>query len=88
MFGDNQDDRRTRYLSLNTKGLDRPRDGHRHDDSGGRLVFGIFAALSELERELMSERTKAGLISARARGRNGGCPIKLRPPKFDWPWQR
>jgi DNA invertase Pin-like site-specific DNA recombinase len=37
----------------------------------GKLVFGIFAALSEFERELISERTKAGLASARARGRQG-----------------
>lgn len=37
----------------------------------GKLVFGIFAALAEFERELISERTKAGLESARARGRKG-----------------
>ena len=35
----------------------------------GRLVFGIFAALAEFERELIIERTKAGLQAARARGR-------------------
>jgi DNA invertase Pin-like site-specific DNA recombinase len=40
----------------------------------GKLIFGIFAALAEFERELISERTKAGLASARARGRNGGAP--------------
>lgn len=34
----------------------------------GKLVFGIFAALAEFERDLISERTKAGLESARARG--------------------
>lgn len=38
----------------------------------GKLVFGIFAALAEFERELMSECTKAGLASVRARGRRGG----------------
>lgn len=43
----------------------------------GKLVFGIFAALSEFERELISERTKAGLASARARGRSGGAPYKM-----------
>ncbi|ETW92685.1 MAG: TniR protein [Candidatus Entotheonella factor] len=40
--------------------------------ASGRLVFGIFAALAEFERELIRERTIAGLASARARGRRGG----------------
>jgi DNA invertase Pin-like site-specific DNA recombinase len=40
----------------------------------GKLVFGIFAALAEFEWELISERTVAGLASARARGRKGGPP--------------
>jgi DNA invertase Pin-like site-specific DNA recombinase len=40
----------------------------------GRLIFGIFASLAEFERELIRERTQAGLKSARARGRNGGRP--------------
>ena len=43
----------------------------------GKLVFGIFAALAEFERELIAERTKAGLASARARGRTGGPPFKM-----------
>ena len=47
----------------------------------GKLVFGIFAALAEVERELISERTKAGLASARARGRKGGRPFKMTPAK-------
>lgn len=42
----------------------------------GKLVFGIFAALAEFERELVSERTKVGLASARARGRNGVASTK------------
>ena len=42
--------------------------------SQGRMVFGIFASLAEFERELIRERTQAGLKSARARGRNGGRP--------------
>ena len=44
--------------------------------AAGKLVFGIFAALAEFERELISERTVAGLVSARARGRKGGAPIQ------------
>ena len=49
---------------------------------GGRLVFGIFAALAEFERELIRERTIAGLSSARARGRNGGRPYTMTPAKL------
>ena len=48
----------------------------------GKLVFGIFAALAEFERELVSERTKVGLASARARGRNGGGQYKMTPAKL------
>ena len=40
----------------------------------GRLVFGIFATLAEFERDLIHERTIAGLVAARARGRAGGRP--------------
>lgn len=50
--------------------------------AAGKLVFGIFAALSEFERELISERTQAGLASARARGRKGGRPYKMTPAKL------
>jgi DNA invertase Pin-like site-specific DNA recombinase len=44
---------------------------------GGKLVFHIFGALAEFERNLIRERTQAGLASARARGRMGGRPKKL-----------
>lgn len=44
---------------------------------GGRLVFHVFGALAEFERELIRERTRAGLAAARARGRRGGRPRKL-----------
>lgn len=43
----------------------------------GKLVFHLFAALAEFERNLIRERTQAGLIAARARGRKGGRPRKL-----------
>ena len=49
--------------------------------ASGKLVFGIFAALAEYERELISERTTAGLAAARARGRKGGRPFKMTPAK-------
>lgn len=45
--------------------------------STGKLVFHIFGALSEFERNLIKERTKAGLEAARARGRKGGRPKVL-----------
>ncbi len=48
--------------------------------ANGRLVFGIFASLAEFERELIAERTRAGLVAARARGRLGGRPRKMDLP--------
>ena len=45
--------------------------------ASGKLVFGIFAALAEFERELIRERTQAGLLAARARGRHGGRRFAL-----------
>jgi Site-specific recombinases, DNA invertase Pin homologs len=50
--------------------------------SHGKLVFGIFAALAEFERDLISERTKAGLDAARSRGRKGGAPYKMTTAKL------
>ncbi len=44
---------------------------------GGTLIFNIFASLAQFERDLIRERTKAGLDAARARGRKGGRPAKL-----------
>jgi DNA invertase Pin-like site-specific DNA recombinase len=44
---------------------------------GGKLVFHVFAALAEFERDLIRERTAAGLAAARARGRQGGRPAVL-----------
>jgi DNA invertase Pin-like site-specific DNA recombinase len=50
--------------------------------ASGKLVFGIFAALAEFERELIIERTKAGMAAARARGRSGGRPYKMTAAKL------
>ena len=50
--------------------------------ANGRLMFNFFAALAEFERELIVERTNAGLVAARARGRNGGRPFKMTAAKL------
>lgn len=50
--------------------------------SGGRLIFHIFGALAEFERNLIRERTLAGLRAARARGRKGGRPKTLSATKI------
>lgn len=47
--------------------------------AGGRLIFHVFGAVAQFERDLVSERTKAGLAAARARGKRGGRPAKLKP---------
>ncbi len=49
---------------------------------GGKLIFHVFGALAEFERELIRERTNAGLKAARARGKTGGRPKKLTPEKI------
>ena len=48
---------------------------------GGRLVFHLFGALAEFERDLIRERTNAGLQAARARGRRGGRPLTMTAEK-------
>ena len=50
--------------------------------SGGRLIFHVFGALAEFERNLIQERTRAGLEAARARGRKGGRPKALDSKKI------
>ncbi len=49
--------------------------------SGGKLIFHMFGALAEFERNLIQERTEAGLLAARARGRKGGRPRTLNAKK-------
>ncbi len=50
--------------------------------SGGKLVFHIFSALAEFERDIIRERTRAGLVAARARGRKGGRPRAMDSKKI------
>jgi DNA invertase Pin-like site-specific DNA recombinase len=50
--------------------------------SGGKLIFHVFGALAEFERDLVRERTQAGLRAARARGRKGGRPRSLDATKL------
>jgi DNA invertase Pin-like site-specific DNA recombinase len=45
--------------------------------AGGRLIFTVFSAIAEFEREIICERTRAGLDAARSRGRKGGRPRAL-----------
>jgi DNA invertase Pin-like site-specific DNA recombinase len=49
--------------------------------SGGKLVFHIFGALAEFERDIIRQRTQAGLLAARARGKTGGRPKALNQKK-------
>lgn len=58
-----------------TEGIDTTRPN-------GRLIFHLFGALAQFERELIRERTMAGLAAARARGRKGGRPPKLSAEKL------
>ena len=51
--------------------------------SGGKLVFHIFGALAEFEREIIRERTRAGMEAARSRGKQGGRPKKLSQNKAE-----
>jgi DNA invertase Pin-like site-specific DNA recombinase len=46
--------------------------------AAGKLTFALFAAIAEFERDLIGERTRAGLAAARARGNNGGRPSKVK----------
>ena len=50
---------------------------------GGRLLFNIFGAVAEFEKDLIKERTEAGLRAARTRGRKGGRPKKMDPQRIE-----
>lgn len=56
-------------------------DGIDTSTSMGQFMFHIMAALAQMERDLISERTRAGLAAARKRGKVGGRPSKLTPAK-------
>ena len=58
-------------------------EGIETETSGGRLVFHLFACLAEFEREVIRERTQAGLASARLRGRRGGRPALMDEKKTE-----
>ena len=49
----------------------------------GKLVFTMLAAFSEFERNIIRERTQAGLSAARLRGRSGGRPVKFSEDKIN-----
>ena len=57
-------------------------EGIETQSSGGRLVFHLFSCLAEFERSLIQERTRAGLIAARLRGRQGGRPALMDEKKI------
>ena len=64
---------------LKQKGVDfaSVQDGFDTSTASGKIVFSVIGAMAEYERNLIRERTMAGLASARARGRKGGRPRQL-----------
>lgn len=78
-FGRSLKDLIERVKELETKniGLKVLQENIDTSSAGGKLIFHLFGALAEFERDIVRERTKAGLQSARARGRVGGRPPKL-----------
>jgi DNA invertase Pin-like site-specific DNA recombinase len=59
-------------------------DGIDTNTAAGRMVFSMVGAISEFERNVISERTKAGMAAARRRGRHVGRPAKLAPDQLDY----
>jgi DNA invertase Pin-like site-specific DNA recombinase len=72
----NLEDRGVNFRSL-TEGFDTT-------TNGGRLIFQIMGALAEYERNLIRERTRAGLAAAKAAGHRGGPKFKLPDRDLDW----
>lgn len=54
-------------------------DGFDTNTPGGKMLFHVLSSIAEFERDLVTQRTQAGLSAARARGRNGGRPKSLSP---------
>jgi len=71
------DELRARQVQL--WGLEGPFAHTSPETSEGKLLFGIFAAFAEFERDLIRDRVRAGLTAARSRGRTGGRRPKLTP---------
>ena len=69
------------YLESKNIGLKSLQESIDTTSTSGKLIFHIFAALAEFERNLIRERTNAGLAAARARGRLGGRPKSLNNEK-------
>lgn len=72
----------TEKLAKDGAGFESLTDGIKTASAGGKLFFHIMGALAEFERSLISERTKAGLQSARRRGKRLGRPVKVTPEKL------
>ncbi|AXF78743.1 recombinase family protein [Erwinia tracheiphila] len=70
-----------KLLESNGIGLKSLQESIDTTSSSGMLIFHLFGALAEFERNLTRERTQAGLQAARARGRKGGCPKALNKDK-------
>lgn len=71
------------YLEERKVGLQSLQEAIDTNTASGKLTFHLFGALAEFERNLIKERTQAGLLAARARGRKGGRPMSLDADKRD-----
>jgi DNA invertase Pin-like site-specific DNA recombinase len=83
-FGRSMTDLVAKIEQLNEKGIEFISLQENIDTTSatGKLIFHIFAAMAEFERNLISERTRAGLAAARLRGKMGGRPPKMKPEQL------